>query len=251
VADELSFGSWVSIADPLCVELMARAGFDWLILDAQHGAFNESNLIGLLQAAELSGAPAYVRVRSNDPGEIMRALDPGAAGVIVPMVSNAQEAHKAAQAVRYPPDGIRSYGRVRSYHGPARQEGSGPQCFVMVETVEALGNLDGIASTPGVDGLFVGPLDLAISMGFGPTLILPDAVMVAMRDIVAAAQRHGVIPGVATLPDNAQAMVDIGMRFLTLGADAGFLRRGAAAEVTRAKALKAGHHEACASGRQA
>ncbi len=244
VTGELSFGSWVSIADPLCAEVMARAGFDWLILDAQHGAVNESNLLGLLQAAELGGAPAYVRVKWNDPAEIMRALDLGAAGVIVPMVSNAEEAHRAAQAVRYPPDGIRSYGRVRSYYGPAQQEGRNTRCFVMVETVEALGNLDAIASTPGVDGMFVGPLDLAISMGFGPTLILPDAVITAMRDIVAAAQRHGVIPGVATLPDSAEAMVGIGMRFLTLGADAGFLRRGAAAEVARAQALKAGQHSA-------
>lgn len=230
--ETMSFGSWVSIADPLCVELMARAGFDWLILDAQHGAINDGNLLGLLQAAELGGTPAYVRVKWNAPAEIMRALDLGAAGVIVPMVSNAEEAQRAARAIRYPPDGFRSYGPVRGHHRRA------PQCFVTIETVEAMSNLDAIASTPGVDGLFVGPVDLAISMGFAPSYVLPNAVIEAIKDIVAAAQRHGIIAGAATLPDIAETMVNIGMRFLTLGADAGFIRRGAEAEVMRARSFK-------------
>lgn len=231
----VSCGSWVSLGDPLSAEMMGRAGFDWLILDGQHGGVNEGNMLQLLQAVELGGTPGLVRVKWNDPAEIMRALDLGAAGVVVPMVSTAEAARTAVQAVRYPPLGIRSYGRVRNAYQAAADTPE-PLCIVMIETREALDNLDAIAGTVGVDGLFIGPIDLAISMGFGPSLEPPSEVMDAIEAIAAACVRHGVICGAATLgPDNAQAMRARGVTFLTLGSDAGFLRRGAAAEVARAR----------------
>ncbi|HEX8056643.1 MAG TPA: aldolase/citrate lyase family protein [Novosphingobium sp.] len=231
----VSCGSWVSLGDTLSAEMMGRAGFDWLILDGQHGGVNEGNMLQLLQAVELGGTPGLVRVKWNDPAEIMRALDLGAAGVVVPMVSTAEAAQTAAQAVRYPPLGIRSYGRVRNSYQAAAANAPEPLCLVMIETREALDNLDAIAGTAGVDGLFIGPIDLAISMGFGPSLEPPIEVMEALEAIAAACVRHGVICGAATLgPDNAQAMRARGVTFLTLGSDVGFLRRGAAAEVARA-----------------
>lgn len=231
-----SYGSWITIGDTLSAELMARAGFDWLILDGQHGGVNEANTLPLLQAAALGGTTALVRVKWNDPAQIMRALDLGAAGVVVPMVSTAEEAVQAAQAVRYPPSGIRSYGQVRGYAAAGESSPAEPLCLVMIETRSALGNLDAIAATPGVDGLFIGPLDLAISMGFGPAMTTPDEVLDAIADIAEACTRHGVICGGASLgPENAEAMRARGVHFLTLGSDAGFLRRGAAAEVARAR----------------
>lgn len=233
--DRPSFGSWVTIGNSVSAEVMARAGFDWLILDAQHGGVNPGNLLGLIQAVELGGTRALVRVSQNDPAEIMRALDLGAAGVVVPLVSTPEQAALAAGAMRYPPAGFRSFGKVRSYYEP---DGSTiePLCFVMIETVEALQNLDAIAATPGIDGLFVGPADLGLSMGHAVGAQVPDAVMAAIGEIVDCCQRHGIVPGGASFgPENAQAQLDLGMRFLTLGADAGFVRRGAAAEVARAR----------------
>lgn len=235
-----TWGSWVTIGDTLSAELMGRAGFDWLILDGQHGGVNAGNMLPLLQAAALGGTPALVRVTWNDPSQIMRALDLGAAGVVVPMISTAAQAHAAMQSVRYPPAGIRSYGRVRNYYGPAEEGEMEPLCFVMIETAEALENLDAIAATPGIDGFFIGPVDLAISMGFGPTMSPPAEVMQAIGRIADAAKRAGIICGAATLgPDNAKAVLDMGVGFLTLGSDAGFLRRGAAEEVARARSHSA------------
>ena len=230
----IRFASWLTIGDPLAAEIMARAGFDWLILDAQHGGVNPGNLLGLIQAAELGGTRPLVRVSGNHPAEIMRALDLGAAGIIVPLVNTPSEAVAAAQAVRYPPAGNRSFGRIRNHY--AADTAPEPLCLVMIETAEALDNLDAIAATPGVDGLFVGPADLGLSLGFPPGAQVPDGVMAAIGDVVAACRRHGVIPGAASFgPENAKALLELGMRFLTLGADAGFLRRGAAAEVARIK----------------
>jgi len=233
-----SFASWLTIGDPLAAEIMSRAGFDWLILDAQHGGVTPGNLLGLIQASELGGTRPLVRVSGNHPAEIMRALDLGAGGVIVPLVNTSAEAAAAAAAVRYPPAGSRSFGKVRSYY--AVGEAAEPFCMVMIETAEALANLDAIAATPGIDGLFVGPADLGLSLGHAPGARVPDEVMAAIGDVVAASERHGVIPGSASFgPENAQALLGLGVKFLTLGADAGFLRRGAAAEVARIKEWRA------------
>jgi 4-hydroxy-2-oxoheptanedioate aldolase len=224
------------LGDTLSAELMGRAGFDWLVLDGQHGGVNEANMLPLLQAVELGGTPGLVRVKWNEPAQIMRALDLGAAGVIVPMVSSAEEARIAAQAVRYPPLGIRSFGRVRGYYQTADPQAAEPLCLVMIETREALANLDAIAKTPGVDGLFIGPVDLAISMGLGPSLNPPPEVLDAVAEVASACTRHGVICGAATSgTEAARSMRERGARFLTLGSDAGFLRRGAAAEVARVR----------------
>ncbi len=229
-----TFGSWISIGDPLSAEMMARAGFDWLILDAQHGGVNQGNLLSLIQASELGGTRALVRVSANEGAQIMRALDLGAAGVIVPMVSTPEQARDAVAPTRYPPYGNRSFGRVRNYYAAEGGAETAPLCFVMIETAEAIANLDAIAATPGLDGLFVGPIDLALSMGHGPSPNLAAPVVEAMGKVVAAARTHGIIAGAATMPDNAKEMLDLGMGFLSLGADAGFLRRGAASEIEKA-----------------
>ncbi|MCB2077305.1 MAG: hypothetical protein KDE55_06350 [Novosphingobium sp.] len=223
-----SFGSWISIADGNSAEIMAQAGFDWLILDMQHGGIDAHSCAGILRAVELSGIQALVRVPGNDQAQIMRALDLGAAGVIVPMVCDANQARHAAEAVRYPPAGIRSFGKVRSYYSEDRAP-LDPLCFVMVETADAIANLDEIAATPGVDGLFVGPVDLSLSLGLGLSMNLEDPVLEAIDQTVAACGKYGKIAGCpAFSPESAQVLVRHGVTFVTIGADIGFVRRGAA-----------------------
>lgn len=231
-----SYGSWVTLDSALGAEVMGKAGFDWLILDGQHGGVHAGNLLSLIQAAELGGTRAIVRVGWNDESQIMRSLDLGAYGVIVPMVSTPEDARRAAAAMRYPPHGIRSFGKVRSYYAAAGEDEPEPLCLVMIETAEALRNLDAIAAMPGVDGLFVGPVDLAISLGQGPALTMTPEVLAAVGAVIAVCRKHGKISGSATLGgDNARKLVAMGLTFVPLGADTGFIRRGAASELAAAR----------------
>jgi 4-hydroxy-2-oxoheptanedioate aldolase len=230
-----SFGSWIAIADSVAVEVLGKAGYDWAILDTQHGGINWDNLLHLLQALDLGGTAGLVRVGWNDPMQIMRAMDLGAAGVVVPLVSTPEQALIAAQAIRYPPHGIRSFGPVRNYYATGADKGE-PLCFVMIETAEALDNLDAIAATPGVDGLFVGPVDLALSLGLGLALTMPEQVLSKMDDVIAACRRHGKIAGVAALGlANAKVLAARGANFLTVSSDIGLLRRGAAADLEQVR----------------
>lgn len=236
-AGATTFGTWVTFADPVAAELIGRVGFDWVILDTQHGAIGWDHLTSAIQALALGGTPALVRTGWNDPMQIMRAMDLGAVGVIVPMVSTPEQARAAAEATRYPPAGIRSFGPVRSHYSASEGTRPEPLCFVMIETAEALENLDAIAATPGVDGLFVGPVDLALSLGLGPALVMPDRVLEAIDTVVETCVRHGVIAGCPSLGlHNAKRLSERGVRFITLGSDAGFIRRGAAADIAEARA---------------
>jgi 4-hydroxy-2-oxoheptanedioate aldolase len=233
-----AIGSWVAIGNGVSAELMGRAGLDFVALDGQHGGIDWHNMVDTLRAVELGGTQTLVRVPWCTADYIMRTLDLGAGGVIVPMVSNAEQAAMAAQACRYPPHGNRSFGKVRSYYS-ADGETIEPLCFVMIETAEAMDNLDAIAGTPGVDGLFVGPVDLALSLGLGLALQMSDAVFEACSKVIDAANRHGIIPGCAALGnDNARRLADMGMRFIAIGSDSGFVRAGAAGIAELGKELR-------------
>jgi 4-hydroxy-2-oxoheptanedioate aldolase len=160
----------------------------------------------------------------------MRVLDLGAVGVIVPMVSDAAQAREAAAAMHYPPRGMRSFGSVRNFYG-APGSGAEALCFVMIETAEAMENLESIAATPGVDGLFVGPVDLALSLGLGVVLQTHDKVLQGIERVVRVCRRHQKISGSASLGlPYARALVDRGVQFIAQGSDLGFVRRGAASE---------------------
>jgi 4-hydroxy-2-oxoheptanedioate aldolase len=235
------FAAWLSIGDSFSAESIGTAGYDALILDAQHGGITAENMGRILQALDLSGTPGIVRVPSTDQAGIMRALDLGAAGVIVPMVSNERQARVAAEAMRYPPDGLRSFGLVRHYYGP--QSGNNRSlCFVMIETAEALTNLDAIASVPGVDGLFIGPVDLALSLGLGAALEMRDEVLAGIAQVASACRRHGKISGSASLGlPYARTLIDQGVQFIAQGSDLGFIRRGAATELEKLHAFRDEH----------
>jgi len=197
---EGAVGGWCVIPGAFSAEAMAKAGFDWLCIDAQHGLVGYGETLAMLQAVTGSGVPVLVRVPWNDPAWIMKALDAGASGVIVPMVNSPAEAEQAAGACRYPPAGYRSWGPTRA---SMYVEGFQPEpanesvvCAVMVETVAALERLDEIAAVPGVDAVFMGPSDFAISMGLAPRADDADHRR-RLEAVPAVCKRQGVVAGIA------------------------------------------------------
>ncbi|HSS11716.1 MAG TPA: aldolase/citrate lyase family protein [Acidimicrobiales bacterium] len=237
----VSFGAWSTLAGSQAAELMGGAGFDWVIIDAQHGALTTSDLLPMIQALQLGGTAAVVRVPWTDAATIMRVLDFGATGVIVPMVSTPEEASLAASAMRYPPAGIRSFGPTRGAFPSTSQANDEVVLLVMIETAEGLERVDEIAATPGVDGLFLGPVDLGLSLGQPLDWTGTDSVVAEATDkVVAAAARAGRFVGTVSFgPDQARDLVRRGIRFLTLGADAGYIRAGIAQDRALMESLKA------------
>src|SRR3954447_22069878 len=213
---------WVAIGDPFAVEQYAAQGFDSVTVDLQHGAADMGGVIPLLQAIGLGGATAMVRVPWNDPAYVMRVLDAGAHGVICPMVNNAARARAFVAAGRYPPLGTRSAGPFRASHvAGADYVGASNDhilLFAMTETREAFANLDAILSVPGLDGVYVGPTDLALSLGKPPTLAPDDPeVLQTMAAIAEGARRHGLGGGVHTDgPATAARRYAEGFHFCTL-----------------------------------
>ena len=234
-----AFGTWVAIGNPLSAEMISRVGFDAAVIDLQHGGADEATLLPLLHALELAGTPALVRVRWPEPSAIMRAADLGAAGVIVPMVNSAAEADAAVAAIRLPPRGIRSFGPVRRWYA-ADGASTEPLCIVMIETAQALAEVAAIAATPGLDGLLVGPVDLALSLGHPASLDMPAAVLDAVGAVADACRAHGLIcASVSFGPDNAALQLARGVTFLASGSDAMFMTRAATAELAALRGLVA------------
>lgn len=219
-------GAWLTLGNTFVAELLGRMGFDWVIIDRQHGSI-EWDMVGpAIQAIELGGSPALVRVDWNEPSLIMRALDLGAAGVVVPMISTVEEAARAAEAARYPPRGIRSFGPTRNYYS-VEAEQLDPACIVMIETRTGMAQIEAIAATPGVDGIFIGPADLALDLGVPVSLPMHADVLASIDRMVAACAAAAVLPGAASFNiENAEDFLRRGVRLLTLGADVSYLRRG-------------------------
>ncbi len=233
------FGPWVASGDPFSAEIISRSGYDCAILDAQHGGVNWANLGPLLQAMDLGGTPSLVRVGGVDPVQIMRALDLGAAGVVVPTVSTVEDARTAAAAMRYPPEGSRSFGKIRGGYYTADSASRDPLCFAMIETREGIDNLDEIAAVQGLDGLLIGPVDLALALGLGPVLKENDEVLAVIEKVAQACKRHGKISASASLGmPHARALLDVGVQLVLQGSDMGFMRAGAAACVQQLNAMR-------------
>lgn len=233
----VTVGGWCVIPNAFSAELMGRSGFDWVCLDTQHGLIGHDQLSPMLQALAITDTPAFVRVPWNTPGDIMKALDAGAQGVIVPMVNSAEEARRVVGACRYPPEGYRSWGPVRASLGV---DGYSPQVgnqrvvvAVMIETAAGVAAADEIVSVPGVDAVYVGPNDLAITHGLQPSAdAFGDEHAQLVESILAACQRHHVVPGIhCGSVDVARRWLDRGFRMLNVTSDAVFMRAGAAAVV--------------------
>lgn len=232
-------GFWVSIPDGGVVEMLAGCGFDWLLLDTEHSPMDAVSTMPLMQAAAPYPVSTVLRPGWNNPVEIKKMLDCGAQTLLIPYVQNAAEAAQAVAAVRYPPVGIRGvagstrasrYGAVKDYIKHANDE----ICLlIQVETVEALSRIEEIAAVEGVDGIFVGPADLAASMGYPGEPSHPE-VKAAILDALRRITRAGVPAGILSLDD---ALLDeaaqAGALFIAIGVDTVVLRRGAVAAVGR------------------
>jgi 2-keto-3-deoxy-L-rhamnonate aldolase RhmA len=170
-AQELTIGSWITLAHPTIAEILANAGFDWLAVDLEHSSITIKEAEELIRVINLSGVSALVRLTNNDPNLIKRVMDSGATGIIVPNINTASEARQAVSAVRYPPFGMRGVGLARAQRwGNRFQEYLTWQeiesvVIVQIEHIDALDNLDEIFNVPGVDGCIIGPYDLSMSMG--------------------------------------------------------------------------------------
>jgi 4-hydroxy-2-oxoheptanedioate aldolase len=244
-AGETVFSAWCTAASPLIAETIARAGYEAAILDSQHGLWDMASLIAGIGAVHHAGSAPGVRVPLNDYAMVSRALDCGAEAIIAPMINSAADARAFAAAAKYPPLGERSWGPLRAMPLQGRtvstdylrEANDGTLTLAMIETRTALGNVDAIAATPGIDALFIGPYDLSTALSDGTAQdIDAPAVNEAIERIGEAARKAGKIPGIYCRdPERALAMAKRGFRFLAVGSDLGIVRDGAAAQV---KALK-------------
>ncbi len=237
-----ALGLFVSSASPLVAEIVGSLGFDWTLIDLQHGENNLGNLSGMLTAVSATPATPFVRVPVNDAMLIGRALDLGAYGIVVPLVNSGAEAEAAVHAAQYPPRGGRSWGPIRGalYGGADYFAGAGEEIllFAMLETAEGVANARDILATPGIDGCYVGLNDLSIALGLAPEGgdggALPPPVEEALTAILAACRETGKIPGIQLYGAGAvNARLRQGFRFVGLGTELRVLR-GAAAALLRA-----------------
>ena len=229
---------WLSIPSAFSAEVMAHQGFDALVIDTQHGVIDYQAAAGMLAAISTTPVVPLARVPWNDPAPVMKILDAGAYGIICPMINNRAEAEALVRACKYPPRGDRSFGPVRAslYAGADYVDHANDQLVVlpMIETAEALKNLDEILSTPGVDGVYVGPSDLSLALGCKPRLDQTDPPVVeAQQKIVAACKRHGLVAGIHNATSGyALKMIEAGYQFVTLASDSRFMAARAAEEIS-------------------
>ncbi len=220
---------WLSIPSPLVAEIMARAGWDSITVDMQHGMLGFDQLLPVLQAMSATPVVPIVRVPWREPGICMKVLDAGALGIICPMVNNREEAAELVSFCRYPPDGVRSFGPTRAalVHGGtyARTANDTVLVLAMIETAPAVEQLEEIVTTPGLDGVYVGPADLSLSLGFGHGFDHEDEARLAViRRIVETARAHGRFAGIhCGTPAYARRMWELGFHFISLQTDARLL----------------------------
>lgn len=230
--DQAAVNGWLAIANSFSAETMAHQGWDTLTIDLQHGVVDYQAMVTMLQAISTTATVPIVRVPWLEPGILMKSLDAGAYGVICPMVNTREEAQRFVAYTSYAPQGTRSFGPVRAllYGGadyPAKANETIVR-FAMIETAQALDNLDAILSVEGLDAIYIGPSDLSLALGCKPTFDDVDApVAQAIDHILARAQAHGVKAGIHNgRPDVARARIAKGFRFVTVGSDARLLAAG-------------------------
>ncbi len=230
--DQAAVNGWLAIANSFSAETMAHQGWDTLTIDLQHGVVDYQAMVGMLQAISTTATVPIVRVPWLEPGIIMKTLDAGAYGVICPMVNTREEAQRFVAYTSYAPQGTRSFGPVRALlYGGADYPAHANQTivrFAMIETAQALDNLDAILSVEGLDAIYIGPSDLSLALGCKPTFDdVEPKVAQAIDHILAGAQAHGVKAGIHNgRPDVARARIAKGFRFVTVSSDARLLAAG-------------------------
>jgi 4-hydroxy-2-oxoheptanedioate aldolase len=232
-AQQPQIGLWSALCSNIVAEILGYAGFDWILIDTEHAPNEVPAVLAQLQAMATGTAEPVVRVAWNDAVLIKRVLDVGARSILVPFVQDAEEARKAVAATRYPPLGVRGvsvaprankFGRAEGYHRRAHEE----TCvLVQVETRAAVGQIEAIASVEGVDGIFIGPSDLAADLGHLADARHPEVqstIADACRRIRAAGKAAGMLTG---NPDDAARHLEQGFCFVAVGSDVGVLNQGA------------------------
>jgi 4-hydroxy-2-oxoheptanedioate aldolase len=219
-----TLGAWMFLREPFTAEAAGDAGYDYVCVDMQHGLADYRDTVAMLQALAKTSATPIVRVPWNEPAMIGRVLDAGALGVIIPMVNTATEAAQAVAACRYAPVGKRSLGPI----GAMTRHGSGyfrwanerVACLPMIETIEAVANIDEILLVPGIDGIYVGPADLSLTLGLPPLMDHTDQKFQdALTTIVEACQRHGVVAGIQASAALTETRAKQGFQMITVGYD--------------------------------
>ena len=240
-AGRAQIGLWSSLSSNYSVEVIAGAGFDWILLDSEHSPNDLESLLTQLQAAAPYPTTPIVRVPWNDMVVIKRVLDIGAQSLLVPYVSSAAEAKAAVSYTRYPPQGVRGvagttratrFGRIKDYAKRAHEE----ICLlVQVETQAALDSIGAICATEGVDGVFIGPADLHASLGY-PGEIANPKVKPLIDEAIRRIRKAGKAPGILTPSEtDARHWLECGALFVAVGADVGILARGAEALAAKFK----------------
>lgn len=246
-AGEVSIGSWMSMGHPSIAEILGAAGYDWIVVETEHTAIDNSETLRLIMAIENAGAVPLVRLAWNDPIQCKAVLDSGAAGVIVPMVNTRADAELAVKAAKYPPLGFRGVGLARAqgygerfaeYVAAANDSGL---LIVQIEHWEAVENIDEILAVPGIDGTFIGPYDMSMSMGLPGQLDHPR-VVAARERVLAATLAHGLAAGIHLVHPERASMdipgyIKAGYRFIALGTDILFLGDSARALYRQARSV--------------
>ncbi|MDB5966186.1 MAG: hpaI [Polaromonas sp.] len=240
---QAQIGLWLALADPYCAEILAGVGYDWLLVDGEHAPNDLRSILGQLQAigSAVSGLPpatalshAVVRVPQGETSLIKQYLDIGAQTILVPMVDTPEQAAHMVQAMKYPPEGVRGMGsglarvsRWQRYPNYIHEANDQVCLLVQAETGLAMRNLDAIAATPGVDGVFIGPADLSASMGHSGNPGHPE-VQAAIADGIARILKAGKAPGIlSTTEEQARKWLAAGALFVAVGVDVSLLTAGA------------------------
>jgi 2-dehydro-3-deoxyglucarate aldolase len=239
----VTVGSWLQICQPLIPEILAPAGFEWLVVDMEHSSMGLNDAMGMIMSIEANGMVPIVRVGENDPNLIKRVMDIGACGVIVANIKNRQEAQRAVDAVKYPPHGTRGVGLYRAQkfgHGFDRYKRwlvEESVVIAQIEHIDAVDHINEILTTPGIDAFIIGPYDMSASMGKPGEFDNPEFIG-ALKSIRKAAEQNGVPAGyhsVSTRAVEAKKRIEEGYTFLAFGVDFLFLSDLACNELAKLK----------------
>tara|TARA_B100000686_G_C16645953_1_gene892802 strand:+ start:382 stop:1149 length:768 start_codon:yes stop_codon:yes gene_type:complete len=237
-----AINGWLEIPSSFSAEAMSHEGWDSLTIDMQHGAIDNSNLLEMFQAISTTDVMPMARLNWNEQDQIMKVLDFGAYGIICPMVSNRNQSEKFVQACMYPPKGNRSFGPTRAfmYGGKDYVDHANDEILklAMIETKEALQELENIMKTPGLDGIYIGPADLSLAIGEKPGFDKPAGhpTYEQITNILSYAKKYNLVAGIHNAtPEYAKKMIDIGFKIVTVGSDKIFMCDGAKSIVSKIK----------------
>ena len=234
---KVSIGSWMSMAHPSIAEILAMAGYDWVVIETEHTAIDVSEVLRLIIAIEQRGSIPLVRLAWNDPIQAKAVLDSGAAGIIVPMVNTKAEAELAVKMTKYPPMGFRGVGLARAQgYGVNFDEyvncaNADTLLLLQIEHIDAVNNIEEILSVPGIDGTYIGPYDLSMSLGIPGQLNHPDVIK-AKNKVLEATLKKGLVAGIHCVHSDSaytdsKLAIQQGYRFIAIGTDILFLGNSA------------------------